>query len=56
MFEQLIAYFNTILEGFYFIEREVIANTLYFLTDLFEAINVREEDKVLSPETFNALL
>ena len=44
MFELFIAYSNTILEGFYIIEREKIANTLYSLIDLFEAINVKEED------------
>ena len=56
IFEQLIASLDTTLKGFYIIERERMANTLYALTDLFEAINVREEDKILSPETFNVLL
>ena len=55
IFELLIAYSDTILEGSYIIEREKIANTLHSLTDLFEAINVREEDNP-SPKSSKVLI
>ena len=56
MFKELIAYLDTTLEGSYIIERVVIANTLYSLIDLFEAINVREGNKFPSPDTPNTSL
>ena len=56
IFEQLIASSKTTLEGSYIIEREKIANTLYSLIDLFEAINAREGDKVPSPKSSNVLI
>ena len=56
MFEQLIAGSDTTLEGSYIIERERMADVLHSLTDLFEAINAREGDKVPPLETPNALI
>ena len=56
MFKELIAYLDTIPEGSYIIEREVIANALYSLTDLFEAINAGKENKSPSLKTSSALI
>jgi hypothetical protein len=54
MFEQLIACSDTTPKSSYIIEREVMANTLYSLTDLFEATDAREEGKTPFPDTSNA--
>jgi hypothetical protein len=57
MFEQLIACSDTTPEGSYIIEREVMANALHSLTDLFDAIDaIRDEGKTPSPDTSNASL
>src|SRR5271168_2262171 len=56
MFEQLIACSDTTSEGSYIIERDVMANALHSLTDLFDAIDAREEGKTPSPDTSNASL
>jgi len=56
MFEQLIACSDITPEGSYIIEREAMANALHSLTDLFEAIDAREEGKTPSPDTSNASL
>src|SRR5271155_157946 len=53
MFEQLIAGSDTTSEGSYIIERDMMMNALHSLTDLFEAIDVKEESKTLFPDTPN---
>jgi hypothetical protein len=45
MFEQIITGSNTTPEGSYIVERERMADAFHALTDLFEAINAREEGK-----------
>ena len=52
-FEQLIACSDITPEGSYITESEAMANALHFLTDLFEAIDAREEGKTPFPETSN---
>jgi hypothetical protein len=56
MFEQLIACSDITPKGSYITESEAMANALHSLTDLFEAIDAREEGKTPSPETSNASL
>jgi hypothetical protein len=53
-FEQLIACSDVTPEGSCITESETMANALHSLTDLFEAIDAREEGKTPSPETSNA--
>ena len=54
MFEQLVAGSDTTPEGSYIIERERMADALHALTDLFDAIDAREEGKSPPPDTPNA--
>src|SRR2546430_2666329 len=49
-FERVIACSDTTPEGSYIIEKEALANVLHSLTDLFDAIDAREDDKTPSPK------